>query len=62
MDIYDRIRELNVVEGLSQREVAKLLGISRNTVRKYWAGKTLPGVTVERGTGAYLGFTFILRN
>jgi len=43
VDLYNRIREMNVVEGFSQREVAKLLGVSRNIVRKYWNGEVVPG-------------------
>ena len=26
----------------SQRNVAKILGVSRNTVKKYWEGQTVP--------------------
>ncbi|MCK9221297.1 MAG: helix-turn-helix domain-containing protein [Limnochordia bacterium] len=39
---------MNVVEGLSQREVARRLGISRNTVRKYWDGGVIPGACKPR--------------
>jgi transposase len=48
VDLYNRIREMNVVEGLSQREVARRLGISRNTVRKYWDGGVIPGACKPR--------------
>lgn len=40
MDQYDRIRHLHAVEGLSQRVIARTLGVSRNTVKRYlWKGK-----------------------
>jgi DNA-binding CsgD family transcriptional regulator len=39
VDQYQLIRELYAVEGLSQREIARRLGISRNTVRKYCRGE-----------------------
>lgn len=42
VDQYQLIRELYAVEGLSQREIARRLGISRNTVRKYCEGEHLP--------------------
>lgn len=35
MDEYAAIRHKLLVEGLSQRQIAKQLGISRNTVAKY---------------------------
>ena len=34
MDDFERIRRLVLVEGLSQREVAKQLGVARKSVRK----------------------------
>lgn len=42
VDQYQLIRELYAVKGLSQREIARRLGVSRNTVRKYCTGKNLP--------------------
>ena len=42
MEIYDQIRHLQVYEGLSQRAIAKKLGISRNTVAKYCNGEHVP--------------------
>ena len=42
MDIYQKIRYYHEQENRSQRWVAKALGISRNTVSKYWDGETVP--------------------
>ena len=39
---YQLIRELYAVKGLSQREIARRLGISRNTVKKYCSGENFP--------------------
>jgi len=43
-DTYKMIRRLYTVEGLSQRHIAKMLGVSRKTVRKYCQGSLLPGM------------------
>jgi transposase len=43
VDQYDRIRHLHAVEGMSQRAIARTLGISRNTVKKYVEGEVIPG-------------------
>lgn len=43
MDLYKDIRRYHEEEGLSERAIARLLGISRNTVRKYKAGAAMPG-------------------
>jgi len=43
VDQYKDIRYLYAVEGLSQREIARRLGISRNTVRRYCHGENIPG-------------------
>lgn len=43
MNQYKLIRKLYAVEGLSQRQIAKTLGISRNTVGRYCNGDNLPG-------------------
>ncbi|WP_255565365.1 helix-turn-helix domain-containing protein [Gelria sp. Kuro-4] len=45
-----RIRYLFAVQGLSQRAIARELGISRNTVRKYCAGAQLPVPKPRRRT------------
>lgn len=43
MDQYQDIRRYHAEEGLSERAIAKLLGISRNTVSKYKNGEVIPG-------------------
>ena len=42
VDVYKEIRRLQLEGVTSQRAVAKLLGISRNTVKKYWEGNAVP--------------------
>ncbi|MDO0826083.1 IS21 family transposase [Desulfosporosinus nitroreducens] len=42
VDIYEKIRYLHEHEGKSQRVISKLLGISRNTVKKYCEGSQVP--------------------
>lgn len=41
LEIYKEIRKKRL-EGMSQRKIAKQLGISRNTVKKYWDGDNVP--------------------
>lgn len=41
VEIYKEIRKLRL-EGLSQRRIADRLGISSNTVKKYWDGEQVP--------------------
>jgi transposase len=42
VDRYQLIREMYAVEGFSQRAIARTLGISRNTVKKYYKGENMP--------------------
>lgn len=42
VDLYEKIRHLHVHDKKSQREIAKLLGISRTTVKKYCDGSRVP--------------------
>lgn len=42
VDIYQQIREMITKQHMSQRAVAKALGISRNTVKKYCDGNNVP--------------------
>lgn len=43
LEVYEQIRRYKE-EGLGKKTVAKLLGVSRNTVKKYWDGSTVPWV------------------
>ena len=42
VDVYKEIRRLQLEGISSQRAAAKRLGISRNTVKKYWEGNAVP--------------------
>ena len=44
VEIYETIRYLHVHEGLSQRRIAEILGVSRNTVKRYFDGSHVPWV------------------
>jgi len=46
-DTYKMIRRLHAVDGLSQRQIAKQLKVSRKTVKKYCDGSVLPGTRKE---------------
>ncbi|MCL2060595.1 MAG: IS21 family transposase [Oscillospiraceae bacterium] len=46
-ELYGQIRRLRL-EGLSQRGVARRLGVSRATVAKYWDGAHIPGTACRR--------------
>ncbi len=52
MDQVHVVRHKVLVEGVSERKVAKELGISRNTVRRYVQGGATPGLRAAppRGT------------
>lgn len=41
MEIYKQIRDMRL-DGMSQRQIAAKLHISRNTVKKYWDGENAP--------------------
>lgn len=42
VEIYEKIRYYHEHTDLSKRKVAEILGVSRNTVKKYWDGETVP--------------------
>ena len=46
MELYSEIRQA-YLSGESQRSIAQRLGISRQSVKKYCEGKTMPGVRKE---------------
>lgn len=41
LEIYQQIRKMRL-DGMSQRQIAAVLHISRNTVKKYWDGNSVP--------------------
>ena len=47
MEVYKEVRRLHL-EGMGQRQIARRLGISRNTVRKYMDGEAVPWEKKER--------------
>jgi len=47
IDTYKMIRRLHTVDGLSQRQIARQLRVSRHTVKKYCDGSVLPGTRKE---------------
>lgn len=42
VEIYEEIRQCREIYGYGQRQTARLLKISRNTVKKYWKETTVP--------------------
>ena len=40
-EIYKDIRRMRL-DGMSQRQIAGVLHVSRNTVKKYWDGNSVP--------------------
>lgn len=50
MDVYKEIRRLQLEGVTSQRGAAKRLGISRNTVKKYWEGANVPWDHISQRT------------
>lgn len=53
-ELYRKIRQLYLVEKLSQRAIAKLLSVSRKTIRKYCNGAFLPDMRNRPGREAQL--------
>ncbi len=51
VEAYDRVRQMVLVEGKSQRTVSRELGYSRNTIRKMLALKIPPGYRRTKGVG-----------
>ena len=47
MEDYKKIRHMFLVERKSQRQIARTLGISRNTVAKYCHGNIYPGIRAD---------------
>ena len=47
VDVYKSIRALQLEGVTSQRAAAKILGISRNTVKKYWMGICIIGRNLQ---------------
>lgn len=47
MEVYKEVRRLHL-EGMGQRQIARRLGISRNTVKKYMEGENVPWEKKER--------------
>ena len=48
-DLYRKVRQLYLIEKLSQRSIAKILSMSRKTVRKYCEGAVLPDMRNKPG-------------
>ena len=48
INTYEQIRYLFAVKKLPQREIAKKLGISRNTVKRYCQGENVPWESKSR--------------
>jgi len=53
-ELYRKIRQLYLVEKLSQRSIARLLSVSRKTIRKYCNGAVLPDMRNRPGREAHL--------
>lgn len=56
MSLYSQIREA-YVSGKSIRSIAKRLGISRQTVKKYCEGTTMPGVRKDDNISMFIATT-----
>jgi transposase len=44
MDIYEKIRHMYTVQGIGKKTIARILGISKNTVKKYCEGESVPWI------------------
>jgi DNA-binding XRE family transcriptional regulator len=53
-ELYRKIRQLYLVDKLSQRAIANILRVSRNTIRKYCEGAVLPDMRNKPGREAHL--------
>jgi transposase len=53
-ETYGEIRRLKI-QGLSQRKIAGMLGVSRSTVAKYCSGGHIPGISEPRTLGEPAG-------
>lgn len=51
VEIYKQIRKMRL-DGMSQRQIAAVLRISRNTVKKYWDGDSVPWERKDYSRGA----------
>ena len=51
VEIYKQIRKMRL-DGMSQRQIAAVLRISRNTVKKYWDGDSVPWERKDYNRGA----------
>jgi len=57
MNIEERIRELRKSKGLSQEELAEILGVSRQAVSKWESGQSLPEIEKLIAMGDLYGVT-----
>lgn len=55
MSLLSVIRRRHFREGMSQREIARRTGLSRNTVRKYLKDQTIEPVYSKHSTLSQLG-------
>lgn len=53
-EVYRKIRQLYLIDKLSQREIAQILHVSRKTIRKYCQGAALPDMRKKPGREARL--------
>jgi transposase len=53
-ELYRKIRQLYLVDKMSQRAISRLLNVSRRTIRKYCEGAILPDMRNKSGREPYL--------